>query len=215
MGTIFSCRLIFWRIYSSRTVTDSKETTVPILFGVGSVTYLCSVSLRYFSLSAVLKRSRGFRPSLQVFTFWLSTYTSYRSFFSSKIFSVVPKNTKRASTCQRGFSETSTCFERQLTCNVGELVLQGADIGHINVEEGAELGHRHADPGDGDVCQATAAVHWEGGGGGGWNQRHYACVGERHRMQMCAWHVGCPTLITAGNCMYTDVKPSDSHGKFV
>lgn len=53
----------------------------------------------------------------------------------------------------------STCFKNPLTCNVGELVLQGADISHINVEEGAELGHSHADPGDGDVCQATAAVH--------------------------------------------------------
>lgn len=52
-----------------------------------------------------------------------------------------------------------TCFEHPLTCYVGELVLQGADIGHINIEEGAELGHGHADPGDGDVCQATAAVH--------------------------------------------------------
>lgn len=50
-------------------------------------------------------------------------------------------------------------FEPPLTCHVGELVLQGADVGHIDVEEGAELGHGHADPGDGDVGQATAAVH--------------------------------------------------------
>lgn len=52
-----------------------------------------------------------------------------------------------------------TSFEPPLTCHVGELVLQGADVGHIDVEEGAELGHSHANPGDGDVCQATAAVH--------------------------------------------------------
>lgn len=57
-----------------------------------NVSHLCSVSLRYFSRSAALRRSKGFKPSLQVFTFWLSTYTSYRSFFSSKIFSVVPES---------------------------------------------------------------------------------------------------------------------------
>lgn len=102
--TISSCKIFYTFKYleqqDSLTVTDSKETTMPVLLGVSSgpvvssSTYLCSVSLRYFSLSAVLKRSRGFRPSLQVFTFWLSTYTSYRSFFSSKIFSVVPTNRK-------------------------------------------------------------------------------------------------------------------------
>lgn len=56
------------------------------------------------------------------------------------------------------------CFEHQLTRNIGKLILQGADISHIYVEEGAELGHSHTDPGDRDVCQATAAVHWEGSG---------------------------------------------------
>lgn len=54
------------------------------------------------------------------------------------------------------------CPEQQLTCHVGELVLQGADVRHIYIEEGSELGHRHAYPGDRNVCQATAAVHWEG-----------------------------------------------------
>lgn len=54
------------------------------------------------------------------------------------------------------------CPEQQLTCNVGELVLQGTDVSHIDVEEGSELGHRHAYPGDRNVGQATAAVHWEG-----------------------------------------------------
>lgn len=55
---------------------------------------------------------------------------------------------------------------KELTSDVGELILQGADVGHVDVEEGAELGHDHAYPGDGDVCQATAAVHWQGGRGG-------------------------------------------------
>lgn len=50
-------------------------------------------------------------------------------------------------------------FQHPLTCNVGELILQGADVGHVNIKEGAELGHGHANPGDGDVRQATAAVH--------------------------------------------------------
>lgn len=58
-------------------------------------------------------------------------------------------------------------FKHQLTRNIGKLVLQGADVGHINVEEGAELGHSHADPRNGDVRQATAAVHFGGGEGGG------------------------------------------------
>lgn len=46
-----------------------------------------------------------------------------------------------------------------LTRHVGELVLQGADVGHVDVEEGAELGNSHADAGDGDVRQAAAAVN--------------------------------------------------------
>lgn len=50
---------------------------------------------------------------------------------------------------------------KSLTSDVGELVLQGADVGHVDVEEGAELGHDLAYPGDGDVCQAAAAVHWQ------------------------------------------------------
>lgn len=52
------------------------------------------------------------------------------------------------------------CFKRPLTCDVGQLVLQDADVGHVDVEEGSELGHGHAHPGDGDVSQAAAAVHW-------------------------------------------------------
>lgn len=49
--------------------------------------------------------------------------------------------------------------EQQLTRHVGELVLQRTDICDVDVEERAELGHRHADAGDGDVGQAAAAVH--------------------------------------------------------
>lgn len=126
-----------------------------------SMSYLCSVSLRYFSLSAVLKRSSGFKPSLQVFTFWLSTYTSYRSFFSSKIFSVVPNVRTTNWDLTSYFSVGKKISELKLTCDIGELILQGADVGHVDVEEGAELGHDYADPRDGDVCKATAAVHWQ------------------------------------------------------
>lgn len=61
-------------------------------WGFKRLTYLCSQSLRYFSRSALLSLSRGWRLSLCVFTFWLSMYTSYSSFFSSNIFSVVPEN---------------------------------------------------------------------------------------------------------------------------
>lgn len=138
-----------------------------------SVSHLCSVSLRYFSRSAALRRSKGFKPSLQVFTFWLSTYTSYRSFFSSKIFSVVPESKTQE---QKEFNwklfygtvnnQNRKKKPQQLTSNVGELIFQGVDVSHVDVEEGAELGYDHAYPGDGDVCQATAAVHWKEGQGG-------------------------------------------------
>lgn len=66
----------------------------------------------------------------------------------------------------RGMSEQSEVatdwrfFDRPLTGDVGELVLQGADIGHVYVEKRTKLGHGHADPWDGDVGQAAAAVHW-------------------------------------------------------
>ncbi len=43
-----------------------------ILWGFKRLTYLCSQSLRYFSRSALLSLSRGWRLSLCVFTFWLS-----------------------------------------------------------------------------------------------------------------------------------------------
>lgn len=46
-----------------------------------------------------------------------------------------------------------------LTCDVGEFILKGADVSDVNVEEWPELRHGHTHPGDGDVCQAAAAVH--------------------------------------------------------
>lgn len=58
-------------------------------------------------------------------------------------------------------------FKHQLTRNIGKFILQGADVGYINVEEGAELRDSHAYPRNGDVRQATAAVHLGGGEGGG------------------------------------------------
>lgn len=58
------------------------------------------------------------------------------------------------------FSFGAKCFGNPLTCYIGKLVFQGADVGDVNVEERPELGHCHADTGDGDVGQATAAVHW-------------------------------------------------------
>lgn len=52
---------------------------------------------------------------------------------------------------------------QRLTGDVGELVLQRADVCNVDVEERAELGHGHPDAGDGDVGQAAAAVHWRSG----------------------------------------------------
>lgn len=64
------------------------------------------------------------------------------------------------------YSRKSLLSTVRLTSNVGELVLQGADVSYVDVEEGAKLGHDHAYTGDGDVCQATAAVNWQRGQGG-------------------------------------------------
>lgn len=52
-------------------------------------------------------------------------------------------------------------FQQPLTCYIWELILQGADVSHIDIEEGPKLRQSNADPREGDVGQATAAVDWE------------------------------------------------------
>lgn len=80
---------------------------------------------------------------------------------------------------------------QKLTSNVGELVLQGADVCHIDVEERAELWNDHTYPGDGDVCQATAAVNWQGGQEG-WSQKQEGTSLCPHSPEPVSHVSGCP-----------------------